>query len=92
MNGETDESILRRFMLEAQSISGAHDIEKFDGRDLPSTKVKAKVTLDDLQNLIKYEGAWQHGKTGEVPGESWMIGGNFDKTLRAHSESPACAY
>ena len=83
-------------MLQVQCIAGAHDLEKFGGRDLPLCKIDTPLALDDLQCLIEQDGTRQHGKLGEVTGERRVISRDLDRavhgygSLRVHGDSSVC--
>jgi hypothetical protein len=74
-------------MLQAQCIAGAHDIEKFDGRDLPLRKIDTPFALNDLQSRIEQDRARQDGKLGEVTGERRVISRDFDGALQGRCSS-----
>jgi hypothetical protein len=83
-------------MLQAQCIAGAHDIEKFDGRDLPLRKIDTPFALNDLQSRIEQDRARQDGKLGEVTGERRVISRDLDGAVHGqgvlafHGDSFVC--
>jgi hypothetical protein len=60
-------------VLQVERITGAHDVEKFDGRDSPLREIDTPLAADDLQRHIEQDRARQDGKLGEVTGERRVI-------------------
>ena len=72
-DGEADQPAFAGVVLQTEYVTGAHDVEKFDGGDLPLREIDTALAFNDLQRRIEQDGARQDGKLGEVTGERRMI-------------------
>ena len=68
-------------MLQAECVTGAYDVDEFDGRDMPLREIDGALALYDLQRRIQQSGTRQDGKPGEVTGERRVISRDLDGAL-----------
>jgi hypothetical protein len=86
-NRESNQSCLRRIVLNDEVIARANRVDKFGGAYAPALQIDSAREFDGMEHLIEQYGTGQHRKCRKVARKRRVVRGDVERTLHFHGGS-----